>query len=67
LDFAGQTILFGVNDGGNSNFYYNSIGFNATTSAIPEPATWALMILGFAGAGSMAYRRKRNVSQLRVA
>jgi outer membrane lipase/esterase len=26
--------------------------------AVPEPATWAMMILGFAGVGFMAYRRK---------
>jgi PEP-CTERM motif len=27
-------------------------------SAIPEPSTWAMMVLGFAGIGFMAYRRK---------
>jgi hypothetical protein len=27
-------------------------------SAVPEPSTWAMMILGFAGLGFMAYRRK---------
>jgi hypothetical protein len=26
--------------------------------AVPEPSTWAMMILGFAGIGFMAYRRK---------
>jgi hypothetical protein len=26
-------------------------------SAVPEPSTWAMMILGFAGIGFMAYRR----------
>jgi hypothetical protein len=25
---------------------------------VPEPSTWAMMILGFAGVGFMAYRRK---------
>jgi hypothetical protein len=29
---------------------------------VPEPATWAMMILGFAGIGLMAYRRKATVS-----
>ena len=29
-------------------------------SAIPEPSTWAMMILGFVGLGFMAYRRKQN-------
>jgi hypothetical protein len=27
-------------------------------SAVPEPSTWAMMILGFLGVGYMAYRRK---------
>ena len=30
------------------------------TSAVPEPSTWAMMILGFAGIGFMAYRQKRR-------
>jgi hypothetical protein len=28
--------------------------------AVPEPSTWAMMILGFAGVGFMAYRRKNK-------
>jgi PEP-CTERM motif-containing protein len=28
------------------------------TTAVPEPSTWAMIILGFLGIGSMAYRRK---------
>jgi hypothetical protein len=27
-------------------------------AAVPEPSTWAMMLLGFAGLGFMAYRRK---------
>jgi hypothetical protein len=27
-------------------------------AAVPEPSTWAMMILGFFGVGFMAYRRK---------
>jgi hypothetical protein len=34
--------------------------------AVPEPSTWAMMILGFSGIGFMAYRRK-NVASFRVA
>jgi hypothetical protein len=30
------------------------------TAAVPEPSTWAMMILGFAGLGYMAYRRKSS-------
>jgi hypothetical protein len=31
-------------------------------AAVPEPSTWAMMILGFAGVGFMAYRRKNQPS-----
>ena len=31
---------------------------DVSVTAVPEPATWAMMILGFAGVGLMAYRRK---------
>jgi hypothetical protein len=34
--------------------------------AVPEPSTWAMMILGFVGVGFMAYRRK-NSATFRVA
>jgi hypothetical protein len=37
------------------------------TSAVPEPSTWAMMILGFCGLGFMAYRRKQSGSALSVA
>jgi hypothetical protein len=36
-------------------------------SAVPEPSTWAMMILGFCGIGFMAYRRKQNGAALRLA
>jgi PEP-CTERM motif len=33
-------------------------------SAVPEPSTWAMMILGFAGIGFMAYRRKNSYNKM---
>jgi PEP-CTERM motif len=36
-------------------------------SAVPEPSTWAMMILGFAGIGFMAYRRKQGSPSFRLA
>lgn len=30
-------------------------------TAAPEPSTWAMMILGFAGIGFMAYRKKNRL------
>jgi hypothetical protein len=32
--------------------------FTGAVAAVPEPSTWAMMILGFGGVGFMAYRRK---------
>ena len=34
--------------------------------AVPEPSTWAMMILGFAGVGFMAYRRKSKPALMTV-
>jgi hypothetical protein len=41
--------------------------FSDNVSGVPEPSTWAMMILGFTGIGFMAYRRKQNGHALRVA
>jgi hypothetical protein len=30
-------------------------------STIPEPSTWAMMLLGFAGLGYVGFRRTRKV------
>jgi hypothetical protein len=30
------------------------------TASVPEPSTWAMMILGFVGVGFMGYRRSRK-------
>jgi hypothetical protein len=39
----------------------------ANISAVPEPSTWAMMILGFAGLSFMAYRRSRKDQDLALA
>ena len=36
----------------------------SAVSAVPEPSTWAMMILGFAGVGFLAYRRKSKAAPL---
>jgi PEP-CTERM motif len=50
---------------------YGSTGDSLTivdiSAAVPEPSTWAMMILGFFGIGFMAYRRKQNGPALRLA
>jgi hypothetical protein len=40
---------------------------NVVVTGVPEPSTWAMMILGFTGVGFMAYRRKQNGPAFRLA
>ena len=45
----------------NANFAFDAT-FQATVSAVPEPSTWAMMILGFFGVGFLAYRRRNRTA-----
>jgi hypothetical protein len=45
------------------NWYGFNVGFQSV-APVPEPATWFMMILGFAGVGYMTYRRKRQATAL---
>lgn len=38
---------------------YNSYNGAFTVSAVPEPSTWAMLMLGFAGLGFAGYRRSK--------
>jgi hypothetical protein len=46
----------------NGNFVVTELTADAV-AAVPEPSTWAMLILGFAGVGFMAYRRRDQVMQ----
>ena len=39
---------------------------NVALTAVPEPSTWAMMLLGFVGVGFMAYRRRNQGSAFRL-
>jgi hypothetical protein len=53
---------------GNLGTFNIDYSITAISSAVPEPSTWAMMILGFFGLGFVAYRRKQqNGLELRVA
>ena len=41
----------------NPFFGQNDVLTISAVAAVPEPSTWAMMILGFAGVGFVAYRR----------
>lgn len=40
-----------------------SDGIPDRIAAVPEPSTWAMMIIGFAGVGFMAYLRQRRAAR----
>ena len=50
-----------INDGPDSFFIVASV------AAVPELSTWAMMILGFAGIGTMAYRKRNGSAGFRFA
>jgi hypothetical protein len=66
---AGTYLAFEDLKGG-GDLDYNDISFVFTFTpsdrgnapAVPEPSTWAMMILGFFGMGFMAYRRKNKLA-----
>jgi len=42
----------------NGTFSFSAGVVNGVVNAVPEPSTWVMLILGFAGIGFMAHRRK---------
>jgi hypothetical protein len=61
--------LFGVTPPGDAaNLGVNDLSGlfqpGAITAAVPEPSTWAMMLLGFAGLGFVAYRRKAKPASM---
>lgn len=41
-----------------------SVDTMTVASAVPEPSTWAMMVLGFGGLGFMAYRRRQPTAMI---
>jgi hypothetical protein len=62
---AGTYIAFeDIRNGGDRDYndlsFVFRIGEGAVITAVPEPSTWMMMLLGFAGLAFAAYRRQKN-------
>lgn len=54
--YAYENVVLGQHNGSQT---FQILG---TTSAVPEPSTWATMLVGFLGLGFAGYRRSRRVA-----
>jgi hypothetical protein len=67
-DLTDQIDKIRVTVAGGSIFEFKQDSINAAPGAVPEPGTWGLMLLGFAGIGMAVRRsRKRNPALLQIA
>lgn len=55
------TLTFTVSDTDRTD-NSGSFALSQAGAGVPEPSTWAMMILGFAGIGLLAYRRRNRLA-----
>jgi hypothetical protein len=58
FDFGGAQVSHIVLSSGQNSFELDNIAGNA----VPEPATWLMMIMGFGGMGAMLRRRRASAT-----
>lgn len=56
------TFNVGSFDLRNAVFGINDVLTISAVAAVPEPSTWAMMVLGFAGVGFLTFRRRNQSS-----
>lgn len=62
---AFNSLEFGtVAPNGGADAAHGDYAFVNFTTAVPEPSTWAMMMLGFAGLGFLTYRRRQLTADL---
>ncbi len=77
LNFGGSLVRLNLSQtlgysvaGGQANFGSQRLGtftVGAEAGAVPEPATWAMMLLGFGAIGMATRRRRKTAGQLQAA
>jgi hypothetical protein len=55
--FASLTTRYG-------GYQFDNVRVGDPVAAVPEPSTWAMVLLGFFGVGSLAYRRRNQSAAL---
>jgi hypothetical protein len=66
IDVALNNFALGTNLANGNLIVGHSEAWASLGSAVPEPASWAMMLLGFAGVGA-AMRRRRKVMPMQLA
>ncbi|WP_232844018.1 PEPxxWA-CTERM sorting domain-containing protein [Allopontixanthobacter sediminis] len=61
------TFLQGMGDTGANDPMIDAVSFQAVTSAVPEPMTWMLMLLGFGAMGAAMRKRSKQTSSVSYA
>jgi len=63
---SGNTALGSTEGGGVDLVVMDDFLYGEPVAGVPEPSTWAMLLLGFAGVGFMAYRRKAKPALMAV-
>jgi hypothetical protein len=53
--------IFANKDHVSYSYELDNFTYEVVSPAVPEPSTWAMMILGFLGIGFLAYRKKSTL------
>ena len=61
ISFNGQGLAF------LNSPYFITLNLLTSTSAVPEPSTWAMMLMGFGGLGFQLRRKRKTAALLQVA
>jgi PEP-CTERM motif len=62
-----NTYRIDLSAGGNTVTSFAQIGSGAVAAAVPEPATWGMMLIGFAAMGVSMRRRRRTSIRFQAA
>jgi len=66
-DFYLGTVDAAAANSPSGSYGDNTGAFSVTIAAVPEPSTWAMLLLGFCGVGFVTYRRRNQSSALTAA